>query len=144
MSTTLIIAIVGLIIGIIVLVVIVRMLLRSMRRGEVPGMSRKELETKWMQIEQLTARGDEMSNKLALMEADKFFDHVLKTMMFSGETMGERMKVAGYKFSKVRDAWPAHILRNKMVHETQFSLRPDSARRAIGQYKSALKQMNVL
>ena len=144
MSITLVIAIVGLIVAFIVLVVIVRILLSSGKGDSVPGTSRKELEMKWMQIEQLANRGDEMSSKLALMEADKFFDHMLKTLMFSGDTMGERMKVAAYKFPKIRDAWPAHILRNKMVHETSFSLRPDSARRAIGQFKAALKQMNVL
>lgn len=144
MSTMLVIAIVGLIIAFIVLVVIVRMLIRSSRTTEIPGTSRKELEMKWMQIEQLAMRGDEMSGKLALMEADKFLDHALKMLMFSGDTMGERMKVAAYKFPKVKDAWPAHILRNKMVHETGFNLRPDSARHAIGQFKAALKQMNVL
>lgn len=144
MSGTLIIAIITTIIGVVVLVVIIKKLMRSMRDSELSGTSRQELAARWAKIEQLAMQNDEMSGKMALMEADKFFDLALKMMMFAGDTMGERMKVAGYKFPKMQDAWQAHILRNKMVHDTQFSLRPESARRAVGQFKNTLKQMNVL
>ncbi|MDP2656456.1 MAG: hypothetical protein Q8P11_02735 [bacterium] len=144
MSSALIITIVGIAVGAIVVVVLAKKLMHAMRGSEIAGTSRQELTARWAKIEQLAMQNDEMSGKMALMEADKFFDLALKMMMFSGDTMGERMKVAGYKFPKMQDAWQAHILRNKMVHDAQFSLRPDSARRAVGQYKNALKQMNVL
>lgn len=117
---------------------------RRLRRPELWGMGKDEITTRWKAIEEMVQRNDEMSGKLALMEADKLLDYALKSAGFSGATLGERLKVACYRHSGLRAVWPAHLLRNRLVHEASFHLSPSMARQAIGQFKHALQELGIL
>jgi hypothetical protein len=78
------------------------------------------------------------------MEADKLLDHVLKSMSFPGETMAERLKLAEYKYASLRQVWPAHKLRNQLVHDPAFDMSVRQAKFALKEFKDALKVLNVL
>ncbi len=136
------------VIGFFVLVLILWMLVRKIakffNKPELYGMSRAEIKTHWNDIEALLRRNDEMSYKLAVMEADKILDYALKSLGFGGKTLGERLKLVAYKFPKVKNVWPAHIMRNQLVHEASFHITRGSAERAIYQFKAALKELGVL
>ena len=128
----------------IVLVLIIRWIIRKVRQPDLLGMSKEDIQKRWREIESLTSRNDEMSYKLAVMEADKLLDHALKSMGFGGNTLGERLKLACYRFPRLRKVWRAHLLRNKLVHEASFHLSRGAAQGAIGQFKNALKELSVL
>ncbi len=130
--------------GIILLVVVIIVLRRVFRRTELYGMSKEEIRLKWKSIEGMIHRGDEMSCKLSVMEADKLFDHVLKASGFGGSTLAERLKLAAYRYPKIRNVWPAHLARNRMVHEATYQLSAGTARDSIHRFKEALKELNVL
>lgn len=133
--------------GIIIFILIfigIRWLVKGLRRQEFYGMSREEIQKRWKDIEQCLKRGDEMSWKLALMEADKLLDYALKSRGFGGQTMGERLKLAAYKYPKIRDVWHAHLTRNKLVHEASFHLSFGQAKGSIASFKHALEQLGVL
>ncbi|MBI4239711.1 hypothetical protein HY620_01835 [Candidatus Uhrbacteria bacterium] len=115
-----------------------------LRRPDLYGMSREEINKRWREIEALVQRNDEMSYKLAVMEADKLLDHGLKSMGFGGSSLGERLKLAAYKYPKIRNVWPAHLTRNKLVHEASFHLHRGTAAQAIQQFKSALLELGML
>lgn len=132
------------IIGIVVLVGIVIALRRMFRRTELYGMSKEEIRIKWKNIEAMVNRGDEMSCKLAVMEGDKLFDHVLKALGFGGTTLAERLKLASYRYPAIRNVWPAHQARNRMVHEATYHLSGGTARDAIRRFRDALKELGVL
>lgn len=127
------------------LTVLVKMFLRELRRPELGGgMSRQDVIARWQMIEGLTQRNDEVSYKLAIMEADKLLDHALKAMYFTGNTLGERLKLACYKYPSLKQVWQAHLMRNRIVHEANYHVGPGSAKRAIMQYRQALKTLNIL
>ncbi len=119
-------------------------LAKGLRRPEMYGMSRNDVAERWQQVEDLVNRGDELSLKMAVMEADKLLDHALKARMFAGETLGERLKVAVYKYPKLRDVWPAHLMRNRLVHEANFRLNNGEAKRAISNFRKSLQELGVL
>ncbi len=114
------------------------------RRPEVLGMSREDIKKRWQEIEALLDRDDEMSYKLAILEADKLLDHVLKSMGSGGTNLGERIKLMSYKYPKLRNVWPAHIMRNKIAHEASYHIGKGSVRNAISQFKSALRELGTL
>src|SRR5574340_135401 len=49
------------------------------------------IKKRWQEIEAMLAGPGEMNYKIAVMEADKLFDFVLKSMSMSGKDMGERI-----------------------------------------------------
>ncbi len=95
-------------------------------------------------IEDLVKQGDEISGKLAIMEADKLLDHGLKAKYFGGTTLGERLKLACYKHPKLRKVWPAHLVRNKLVHEASYHLAPGAVRHNVALFRDALKELGLL
>lgn len=101
------------------------------------------ISDKWQQIKTTAARPDQ-SARFAVVEADKLLDYVLKTRGYNGETMGDRLKVAGKDFSYRDDVWSAHKLRNKLVHEAQYEVDPRLIKRAINQFQQALKDLGAL
>ncbi len=102
------------------------------------------IKKRWQEIEDLLKRPGEMNYKIAVMEADKLLDYVLKSMTMSGKDMGERIRFASFKFDRLRKVWWAHVLRNQLVHEATFSLDHATAKRAIKTFKRALEEIGAL
>ncbi|MEK7619247.1 MAG: hypothetical protein AAB416_03355 [Patescibacteria group bacterium] len=126
------------------LLVVVGFRLRKLfRREEFSGMSREDLTRRWSALEELAGKKDEMSMKVAIMEADKLLDYGLKSIGCSGSTLGERLKFIAYRYPKIQRVWPAHILRNKMVHDASFHLNHGEARRALKAFREALREIGV-
>ena len=120
-----------------------RWLKRRLTRPEMMGLSREEMAKRWIEIRKTSQQGL-MGAKLAIMEADTLLDSGLKSMMMPGETLGERLKVACYKYPNLRNVWWAHKLRNSMAHEVSFQISSGEARRAIDEFEKALKTLNVM
>jgi hypothetical protein len=121
-----------------------RFLKRLLLSPRLEGMDRAGILARWSEIERMIAGGAEMQLKVAVMEADKLLDHALKAMAMPGTTLGERLKFAAYKYPKIRNVWNAHRLRNQLVHEASHYLDPAMARRAVRDYKEALRTLNLL
>ncbi|MFH0814680.1 MAG: hypothetical protein V1902_01115 [Candidatus Falkowbacteria bacterium] len=118
--------------------------LRKISRPELVGISQKEIQRRWNEICGMVKVRKEMNYKLAVIEADKLLDHILKAMNFQGDTMGDRLKLAIYRFPKLRKVVWAHRVRNQIVHEVNYSLRYGVARLLLKLYKNALKHLRVL
>lgn len=116
---------------------------RLLTRPEMYGMTREQVQERWKMIRRTGEEGV-MGAKLALMEADNLLDSALKSMAMPGTTLGERLKVACYKYQKLRDVWWAHKLRNQLVHESSFQLSQRQARKALDEFERALKVLNLL
>lgn len=118
-------------------------LIRALRRPDLHGLNHERIKDTWSQVEHTSQQGL-MGAKLAVIEADKLLDGVLRAMLFPGETMGERLKVAGYKYPAITKVWGAHRLRNQLVHDSAFEITARQAKIALEDYRTALKQLNVL
>lgn len=125
------------------LVIGLRKLFRYLSRPEMNGMSREQIKARWMEIRKTSEQGV-MGAKLAIMEADTLLDAGLKSMMMPGDTLGERLKVACYKYPNLRGVWPAHKLRNSLAHEATFQLSTRQAKLALDEFEKALKILNVM
>jgi hypothetical protein len=127
---------------------IVRAVMSFLRRffagNRLDGMDRKAVLARWNEIERMIQAGGEMHLKIAVMEADKLLDHALKAMAIPGQTLGERLKYAAYKYPKIKNVWNAHRLRNSLAHEASFYLEPSMARRAVKDFKEALQTLHLL
>ncbi len=113
------------------------------QRPELANFTPEEIRARWEEIMKTSQQG-QMGTKLALIEADKLLDNVLKSMMIPGETLGERLKMAAYKYPNITKIWPAHKLRNQLVHDTSFELRSSEAKRALSDFHDAFRTLRIL
>ncbi len=111
---------------------------------EMYGMSRAEIAKRWTELRKIASSNGLMGAKLAVLEADNLLDASLKSMMMPGETLGERLKVACYKYPKLQRVWWAHKLRNQIAHDATAQLTVRQANLAIDEFEKALKLINIL
>lgn len=128
----------------VILAVFIRWLKKQLSKPDMLGMSRDEVKKRWYEIRETGRSNGQMGKKLALMEADKLLDSALKSMIMPGDTLGERLKVACYKYPKLKNVWWAHKLRNQLVHQHDFNLSDREAERALNEFEKALKTLNVI
>jgi hypothetical protein len=83
--------------------------------------------------------------KLAIIEADIILDDTLKRQGYAGPTLGERLKsISPETLHSIRDAWDAHMVRNKIAHAgADFVLTQKLARETIMQYERVFKELGV-
>lgn len=111
----------------------------------VPSLPKQMMEERWQGIEGKLAAGDENSYKLAIIEADKIFDDLLKKINLPGQDMGERLKSLNpNQIGNLDEVWQAHRLRNRIVHEPDFRPNPTEIKRAIDSYQRALRSLEAI
>jgi hypothetical protein len=101
---------------------------------------------KWAEIEHLLESNDEIHAKHAVVEADKFFDGILKLYGGQGETFADRLRSLENHFSydNYQNVWNAHKLRNKLSHEYEYGADINECTSAINQYKAGLKNLGAI
>jgi hypothetical protein len=103
-----------------------------------------QYRSRYLTIENQLKREEPSSGHLAVLNADKLVDQALRESGISGETMGDRLKNSSTKFSDLNGLWEAHKLRNRIAHEPDVSVTYDEARRALGSFKKALKELGAI
>ncbi len=99
-------------------------------------------ESKWEEIKRHINSDRESDWKLAVIDADKFLDDLLKKDGYPGETMGDRlMSIDKAQFVSLDGLWEAHKIRNKLAHDVNYFLRYAEAKRAIQCYEAALNEL---
>ncbi len=105
---------------------------------------REAMRHRWAEIEQMSRGSGEMSRKMAVLEADKLLDQALKSLAMAGNTLGERLRFAQYKYPDLRDVWWAHRVRNQLVHEASYHLDAGLAAKAVRAYRRALRRIGAI
>ncbi|KKQ23183.1 MAG: hypothetical protein US36_C0003G0017 [Candidatus Wolfebacteria bacterium GW2011_GWC1_37_10] len=109
------------------------------------GISRKRAIRGWKQVQRRLEINDEPNLKLAIIEADKILDEILKFGGYGGETMAERLKKINFKqLSNIEEIWQAHKIRNRIVHEPDFHIARGEAWMIIEMYKKAFKELGLI
>lgn len=99
----------------------------------------------WRNITKLVESGQDSSWRLAIIEADKFFDEVLRRLGYSGENFGERLtQVHPTEIENINDVWNAHRIRNSLSHDVNFKLNEGEAKKAVMAYERAMKDLEVI
>lgn len=110
-----------------------------------PDLPKKMMDRRWESILEKLEPDDGSSWKLAVIEADKILDDILKRIGYQGEDMGERLKqITPAQLSNIEEIWQAHKMRNNIVHHPDFEIKKAQARRAIEIYRRALEDLEAL
>lgn len=112
------------------------------RTNRIGSLDREFVARKWQTIESMTNGGGSLRD--AVSEADKLLDYAMKQTGVPGETMGERLKNSGSRFSNLNAIWSAHKVRNALAHEADFDLVPSQAKEAIADFKTGLQDLGAL
>jgi hypothetical protein len=117
-----------------------------LRRGaRMSRFAPQELSGVWETIVARTGSGTGDAFKLAIIEADKLMDEVLRGMGLQGEHTIDRIRVWKEKGGSHADSLlRAHRLRNDIVHNANFSLGEANAKRTLGDYEAFLRSVDVI
>jgi len=108
-------------------------------------LSRAILRDAWAAIKARFDEGTSASIKLAVIEADKLVDHILKESGFGGEHMADRLeKLAPHNLKSFERLWRAHKTRNEIVHSIGSEVPESAARRSMEDYEAFLKEVRIL
>lgn len=134
---------IGAVAVIVILFFLVLAVLKLRPREYDDGLDRKKIRETWTEIQKTSGMGL-MGMKLAVIEADKLVDNVMRQLLIPGETMGERLKMAEFKYPDIRRVWPAHKTRNMLVHDSTYELRMSHGKEALQAFERALKLLKAL
>lgn len=105
----------------------------------------KSMRKPWNKILQRLETGDESHYKLAIVEADDLVDAILKRMGYAGEDLGERLShLSPAILPSIKEVEVAHQIRNHIVHDPDYRLTLDEARKTLEKYEAALRDLQAL
>lgn len=108
-------------------------------------LSRTALREQWDAIKAHLNDGNPANARLAVIEADKLIDYILKESGFRGEHMADRMeKLSSHGLQTFEKLWRAHKVRNEIVHSVGFEISESDIRQAIDDYESFLKEVRII
>lgn len=99
----------------------------------------------WVKIAKKLESRDEAEYKLAIIEADKMLDSVLKQVGYSGETLEEKIKkLSQFLISNKEEVLEVHRYINDLLYNPNYRLELDAAKDYLEVYKKALVDLGVL
>ncbi len=101
---------------------------------------------RWQVIEERVTENSPESWRIAIIEADILLDETLTNAGYVGQTIGEKLKTANTaSFTTVRDAWEAHMVRNKVAHAgSDFVLTQKVAKETIVRFERVFREFGVI
>lgn len=99
----------------------------------------------WAKIAARLETVSESEYKLAIIEADDLLNEVLKRLGYMGETLGERLKQLNpVLLPNLDQVQEAHKIRNNIVHDPDYRLSLDQARKTLEIYEKAFRDLQAL
>jgi len=104
----------------------------------------RKLERDWRKITSRLDTGLESEYKLALIEADNIMDETLKRMGYGGETLGERLeKLTTATLPNIEAVKEAHKIRGNVIHDPDYRLSLDAAKKVLTTYEKAFRDIDA-
>ncbi len=99
----------------------------------------------WGTIQERLKTKEEGQLKLAIIEADRLFDHVITSIGYKGENFEERFgQLTPSQFSNLKDLGEAHEIAEKLLTEPALEISYEGAERIIGVYKKAFEDIRLI
>jgi hypothetical protein len=111
-------------------------------RRKPKNLNREYYQDQWQTLQKLCK--DKSTWPLAVIDADKLLDDVLKKRKYRGKTMGERLVAAQRDISDNDGVWFGHKLRNRLVHENNVKLTEKDVKQALIGIRGGLKDLGAL
>lgn len=96
-----------------------------------PDFNIKKIEKKWLKIENKIKSGVEANYKLAILEAEKVFDSILKEFGYDFKK----------KLSNVDDLKAADKLKNDIIEDKKLEISKEQAEAIVGFYKKGIEEL---
>jgi len=104
-----------------------------------------ELKRAWQRLKAKAEENPPQSFILAILDADKFVDGVLKRLGVEGEHMADRLeRLDAQDFKTLDRLWRAHRVRNQLAHMPGFELTHRDAVDALQAYERFLEEVGIL
>lgn len=105
----------------------------------------KRITRGWDNILKRLDTGVESEYKLAVIEADDLMDTSLRRLGYTGATLDERLqKLTSATLPNLSQVLEAHKIRNNVVHNPDYRLSLDEAKKTLGIYEEAFKDLQIL
>lgn len=105
----------------------------------------KKMTKGWVRVVNRLEMPDSAEHKLALIEADDIVDNILRRMGYAGNDLGERLAhLTAMTLPNLNQLTQAHQVRNNIVHDPDYHLTLDQARKTLEVYEAALKDLQAL
>ena len=99
----------------------------------------------WSKLTGRLERASQPEAKLIVIEADRMLDDILKKMGYGGEILGEKLKLlTPATLPNINQVIEAHKIRNNIVHDPDYRLGLEEAKRVLGIYEKALTDLQAL
>ena len=105
---------------------------------------REKYQARLLKLKNGLSRDNPASFPVSIIEADKLLDRAMMELGVSGNTMGDRLKNSGSRFSQLNSVWYTHKTRNQIAHEPDFQVDYNKARHALATYEQALKDLGAI
>ena len=104
----------------------------------------REMQSQWAKIRKRTESGAESDYKLAIIDADDFLAEVLDNGGYDGDDFENSINKAGRLIAPIlNDVLKAHEVRNYIVHNPDYKLSVDLAKKILDTYESASKEIGM-
>ncbi len=112
---------------------------------KTPPPYKGEFVKRWENVQRRMETMQEAEYKLAIIEADKIFDDLLKKMSCKGNTTNDRLRCINKDMlPSIDKVKRSHKIRNKIAHDPDFHISYSDAKNVIESYKDALKELKIL
>lgn len=110
-----------------------------------PAISHSKFFKRWEEVSSRLKSGNPSQYKAAVLEADAIADEMLAGMGYVGANMSERLSAIGEghieSATGLRDA---HIIRNRIIQDSEFVLSHEETEKTIDQYKRFFDELELL
>lgn len=105
----------------------------------------KKITKQWSKITDYLEKGNESEYKLAVIEADDMLDVSLKRLGYAGQTLEEKLeKLTSATLTNIKQLYEVHRLRNNIVHDPDYRLTLDEAKKTLDVYSQAFRDLQIL
>jgi hypothetical protein len=109
------------------------------------GMSHRRGIKGWKRILKRLRSSDESEFKIAILEADRILNDILKLAGYPGRNLDERLNgMTPANLSNLEEIKQVHKLHERIVSDKGFSITQNEARVAIEIYKKAFQELKLI
>ncbi len=99
----------------------------------------------WQQIKERLATSDPQQWKLAILEADKILNNILKMSGYLGQTLEDKLElITPAQLANVEDVVKAHRVCHKISTEPDFMLTQEEALTVMTIYRDSFRALNLI
>lgn len=105
---------------------------------------RSKIYKKWGKIKKRLEKDNEAEYKLALIEADKMLDDILKRMGYGEESLNDKLKrLSSSDVSNLEELLKANEICENVVHDPDYRLDKEKAKEIISIFEKSFKDLEA-